>query len=246
MGEEELFLDLFRPMAQLAPGSDRSTRRALQSISALPQAANVLDLGCGTGRSTLLLAEETGGRVTAVDNFAPYLEQLQRAAATRGLGHLIDAVVGDMASPPEGPYDLIWAEGAIYILGVDAGLAAWKPHLKPYGWLVFSEISWLTETPPSDARTFWADAYPAMGNVAGNLDRIRNAGLRAGPVVIQPPSDWTDSYYLPLAARLSEWRATRADDPAALAIADAVQAEIDLFERSENSYSYVFYTAARS
>lgn len=42
-------------------------------------------------------------------------------------------------------FDLIWAEGYIYIIGFKKGLQDWKKFLKPGGYLICSEISWFKD-----------------------------------------------------------------------------------------------------
>ena len=51
-----------------APGSERSSRRALGLLGNPPNEALVLDMGCGPGQQTLVLADVLeGSRITAVD-----------------------------------------------------------------------------------------------------------------------------------------------------------------------------------
>ncbi|MGE5484827.1 MAG: hypothetical protein ACM3X4_07420 [Ignavibacteriales bacterium] len=45
-----------------------------------------------------------------------------------------------LSFPPES-FDLIWSEGAIYIMGFGNGLTAWKPLLRRGGYVVVSELS---------------------------------------------------------------------------------------------------------
>ncbi len=106
------------------PGSDESTRKALQSVAAsLPEAPRILDVGCGPGMQTLVLARETGGHVTAVDRHQPFLDELNRRGARDGLTDRITAVNASMSALdfPDGGFDLIWSEGAIYIMGFAGG-----------------------------------------------------------------------------------------------------------------------------
>jgi SAM-dependent methyltransferase len=41
-------------------------------------------------------------------------------------------------------FDIIWSEGAIYIMGFETGVKQWRNFLKPGGYLAVSEITWLT------------------------------------------------------------------------------------------------------
>lgn len=47
----------------------------------LPAAPCILDLGCGPGRQSLVLAEQSGGQVTAVDLQSAFLEEVEERAA---------------------------------------------------------------------------------------------------------------------------------------------------------------------
>lgn len=73
-------------------------------------------------------------------------------------------------------FGLIWSEGAIYIMGYDAGLTHWRSLLRPRGWLVVSELSWLTDQPPAAMHACWAEGYPALRDLADNLVAARVLG----------------------------------------------------------------------
>lgn len=70
----EVFQALRHRLPQQGPGSDASTRKALALVPGLPAAPCILDLGCGPGRQSLVLAEQSGGQVTAVDLQSAFLE----------------------------------------------------------------------------------------------------------------------------------------------------------------------------
>lgn len=112
----EAFFALHHPLPRQSPGSDATTRRLLALAGPLPDRPRVLDLGCGPGRASLLLAAEAGARVTAVDLHQPFLDELDEAAEARGLGDRIRTVRADMGAltgpdVPAGSFDLILAEG---------------------------------------------------------------------------------------------------------------------------------------
>ncbi|WP_281284519.1 class I SAM-dependent methyltransferase [Nonomuraea diastatica] len=77
-------ITLHHGLPRQGPGSDATTRRLLALARPLPERPKVLDLGCGPGRASLLLAA-AGAEVTAVDTHQPYLDELREAAARRGL-----------------------------------------------------------------------------------------------------------------------------------------------------------------
>jgi serine/threonine-protein kinase HipA len=237
---ESLFR-LFEGLPRQGPGSDACTREALRRLGPLPQAPRVLDLGCGSGRAALVLAEVLRTRVIAVDNHQPFLDQLQVTAQARGCSDLIEARCADMAAPgvPAGSVDLLWSEGAIYFLGFEEGLRLWRPLLAPGGCLAVTECSWLSADAPAEAAAFFADGYPGIAGVAENIERARAAGFDALDHFALPPEAWWDEYYLPLQARMDLLAAD--PDPALTAVIAETRREIDLFRRHGDAYGYVFY-----
>jgi SAM-dependent methyltransferase len=53
----------------------------------------------------------------------------------------------------EGEFDVIWSEGAVYNMGFEAGVSAWRRFLKPGGKLIVSEITWLSATRPPELQS---------------------------------------------------------------------------------------------
>ena len=146
---------LFEGLPRQGPGSEDCTREALRRLPALPAAPRVLDLGCGSGSSTLVLAAALRTKVIAIDIHQPFLDQLQATARERGLEQLIETRCADMAAPgvPSGSVDLLWSEGAIYLLGFGDGLRLWRPLLAAGGLVAVSECSWLDANPPADRKS---------------------------------------------------------------------------------------------
>jgi SAM-dependent methyltransferase len=181
---------LFEGLPRQGPGSDACTREALRRLGPLPPGPHVLDLGCGSGRSALVLAEALRARVIAVDIHQPFLEQLRATARERGLEHVIEPRCTDMAAPgvPPGSVDLLWSEGAIYLLGFAEGLCLWRPLLAPVGFVAVSECSWLTADPPAEAAAFFAAGYPGMAGVPENIERARVAGFEVLHHFTLPPA----------------------------------------------------------
>ncbi|MDB5040737.1 MAG: transferase [Candidatus Eremiobacteraeota bacterium] len=58
-----LFFELHSSLPREGPGDDATTRSVLLSLD-LPQAPKVLDVGCGPGAGSLVLARESGGTET--------------------------------------------------------------------------------------------------------------------------------------------------------------------------------------
>ena len=241
MSDEAAFFRLFEGLPRQGPGSDACTREALRRLPPVPPAPRVLDLGCGAGRQTLVLAEALRTRVVAVDLHQPFLDQLNASAQAQGLAALVETRCADMATLEVAPgsVDLLWSEGAIYLLGFEDGLRLWRPWLAPGGLVAITECSWLGATRAEELAAFWREAYPAIGSVADNRARAGRAGFEVCDWFALPASAWWDDYYTPLLRRMEEL-APRADPTLAAIIAETAR-EIDLYRRYHADYGYVFY-----
>src|SRR5688572_1999640 len=126
------FFAVHNDMPREGPGDRASMEKALQLAGPLPAQPDILDIACGPGGQTLDLADLLpDARITALDGYEPFLRQLEARARTAGVLDRISIVHGDMAHLPYEPqsFDLIWCEGAAYIIGFEAALAAWRPLL---------------------------------------------------------------------------------------------------------------------
>lgn len=241
---DDLFFEVHKDLPREGPGSDASTSRALAQLVGLSPNPLILDVGCGPGMQTLALSRLTGGKIIAVDTHQPFLDDLNRRAHQVGLDdHIVTRNQSMFALDfVEASFDAIWSEGAIYIIGFEAGLRAWQRFLKPGGYAAVSELTWLRPNPPLEIRTYWEQEYPAIGDLKQNLARVQAAGYRPLGHFVLPPSDWMDPYYTPLEARLEMLRQKYSQDAAVLAQLVEHQREIDLFRQYHEWYSYIFYT----
>lgn len=240
MSREALFL-LHSGLAREAPGTDALTLQALQRLGPLPERPRVLDLGCGPGASTLVLARALGVPVTGVDQHAPYLRALEEHARAEGLPvHTREADFGVLEDAP-GSVDLLWSEGAIYHLTWTEGLRRWRPLLAPGGAMALTELTWLTHAPPAEARSFWREAYPNMGTVDFNCAVAQAFGLRVADTFVLPAEAWWEGYYGPLRARMERLERQVQGDAALTALIKDTRVEMELYAQHGESYGYVFY-----
>ena len=158
-------------------------------------------MGSGSGAATLALAR-AGARVTAVDLSPLLLQRLNERIVGEALTESVRTLQTSMDAVPEdeGPFDLIWSEGAIYNVGFDAGLRAWRHLLAPGGYVVVSDLSWLVDDPPREVQTFWRAAYPGMRSVVANAAACGAAGYRWLGSIRLPDASWDAFYRRPAGA----------------------------------------------
>jgi SAM-dependent methyltransferase len=240
---DEIFWEVHSGLPQEAPGSDEMTAKAIAMANGLPADPLILDIGCGPGRQTIVLVQQTGGRVMALDNHQPFLDELARRVFARGLGDRVATINGSMLDMSFGmeSFDMIWSEGAIYIMGFELGLRVFWPLLKPGGTVAVSELAWFTDQPSAEAKQFWSEGYPAMTSVAKNLDTIKSVGYELTGHFALPDSAWVDGYYGPLRERIDQLRGKYAGDATKLSRLDEEEAEITMFDKHSAEYGYDFY-----
>lgn len=240
--QRQVFFEVHSGLPREGPGDRTSTARALALAQPLPAAAQVLDIACGPGAQTIDLADLLpDATITAVDLHEPFVLETRRRAAERGVAGRVRAAVGDMTALafPPASFDLLWCEGAAYIMGVDAALPAWRPLLRSGGRLALTEAVWLRPDPPEPVRRLFAE-YPAMGDLTAARTLVRNAGYRLLGEFVLPQAAWMTDYYEPLRQRLAELAPRYADDPVARAVLAECAEEIAGFEQYGDCYGYVF------
>lgn len=227
-----LFFEMFTGLPRQGPGDPASTLEALALVPGIGPESRVLDIGSGTGLQTRMLAQHTPARVTAVDNYPRFVDELKRHAAVLGVSDRIDARVGDMRQLdlPDGSFDLIWAEGAICVMGFEAGLREWRRLLAPGGHIAVTEVCWMKPGPPAECQAFWDQEYPAIREVSALLGVIDECGYTTVGNFALPPSFWWDDYYAPLQENIKAFRHRHRDEPDAQELADQVQREIDIWQ----------------
>lgn len=239
----EFFFEIHQNLPREGPGDTASTRKALEMITGLPERPAILDVGCGPGVQTRDLAQMTGGMVTAVDTHQPFLDRLQYQAEAEGLAGQIIPVNQSMKALdfPAASFDVIWSEGAIYIMGFEEGLRVWKQLLKPGGWIAVTEASWLKPHPPAEVRDFWNTAYPQMSLVEDNLKTIEALDYRVLGHFTLPKSCWLEDYYAPMLERVAILREKYTGDTEKQTLLDEELVEVEIYRKYSDWYGYEFY-----
>lgn len=240
----QVFFELHSDLPREGPGDNATTTRVYSLLTDLPHQPRLLDLGCGPGMQTIRLAQLAAeGQVTAVDLHQPYLEQLQQSLDTLNLHDRVTLVQADMQDLPftPGSFDVVWSEGAAYIMEFGSALRKWRSLLTPNGYLVASEITWIRPQPPDPVMKFWQNEYPQMRSLEDNLTLLRTMGYTPIAHVLLPAESWWTFYYTPLTERIQQLQAKYADNADAMQVLQSHQQEMELFSRFSNYYGYVFY-----
>lgn len=240
--------ELFESMPRSGPGNNRSTRRAFEMIPDLPQDPLILDIGCGQGEQTLDLARVSGGKIIALDNHQPFLEELKKRARDEDLVHKI--MVKNMSMHEmdfeDASFDLIWSEGALYNMGFQNGLRRCYELLKPGGYMAVSELVLFSPDPPEPVMKYLKNEYPPITTVYRNLDMIREEGfLLTGHFSLENAA-WIGNFYEPMEKELSRLENKYQGNEAALEFFDSMRNEIDMYRKYGQFYGYEFFVMKKS
>ena len=250
MNEDELDLlvDLDKRQWRQGPGGEAETQQAidLAGLNALER-MKIADIGCGTGASTLQLAQSLQTEVTAVDFLPEFIDILMTRAADAGVSERISTLVCTMEQLPfaDESLDVIWSEGAIYNMGFERGVNEWRRFLKPGGALVVSEITWMTDTRPTVLQDHWTAAYPEIDTASSKIGVLERSGYTPVGYFTLPENCWRENYYAPLLAELPAFEARHAGSELAGVIADGEREEATLYDKYKAYYSYGVYVARK-
>ena len=244
-----LLLDLHKRQNRQGPGGEAETEKAINLAGIdREQRLRLADIGCGTGASTLLLAQSLNAEVTAVDFLPEFIQVLEANAESEGLSDKIKPIICSMEDLPfvDGEFDVIWSEGAIYNMGFEKGVEAWRRFLKPGGVLVASEITWITSSRPVDLQKYWEDVYPEIDTASSKIKVLEDCGYTPVGYFVLPEYCWLEKYYRPLQQQLPAFVAKHEGNETAAAIAASEKNEYELYLNNKLFYSYGFYIARKT
>lgn len=239
-----LICTLFEELPRQGPGLDESTVRACSCIPSSLKVRKILDIGCGSGMQTLALAKYfPDSQITASDIHQPFLDELRKRAKIAGLDERISTHRASMDNLPfkEKSFDIIWAEGSAFIIGVSSALRYWKKFLKTEGFLVFSECTWFTDFPSKECREFFDTACPDMPGESDIEEMIRSAGFTLIKTFRLPDEGWWNHYYSPLTARIALLKEKYASNHDALEIIQGMEKEMEIHRKYSKEYGYSFF-----
>jgi len=239
---KDVFFEIHQNLPRESPERNKYTRKAFRMLPKLEKPC-ILDIGCGPGVQTIELARLSQGEVIGIDVHQPSLYRLSQRIEEADLSHRVKAVNCSMFEMdfPEESFDIIWAEGSIFIIGFEIGLKEWRRFLKPDGFMVVHEMAWLRPEPPQEIYDYWKNIYPGIKIVDENLKQIPGCGYEVIGHFTLPEDTWWIEYYGPLENRIKELRRKYVDDSVALGELDKEQREIDLFKKYCKWYGSAFF-----
>ena len=202
------------------------TRKAFRMLPSLDK-PRILDIGCGSGIPTLELAKLSNGQITGLDINQPHLNRFKRKIRKVGLSDRVKTLkcsMFDMDFPDES-FDIIWAEGSIWIIGFERGIKEWRRFLKSDSFLV---------------------VHDAIKTVSSKLKEISSYGYKLVNHFSLPEDAWWTEYYMPLETRIEELHMRFKNRPKALEMLEKHQDEIDMVKRNPEEHSPAFYILRKS
>ncbi len=194
-----------------------------KAISILPvtETPRILDIGCGSGVPTLMLAEKFNGRITAVDPDTKSINILREKVKELKLSDRItlfncsffDIRVGN------GQYDLVLAEGLLNAVGFQKGFLRILELLKRKGFIIIHD-----EFRDQDERTGF----------------IRDNNCKLLDSFVLDEHAWWNDYFKCLEKEISS-----NPDNELLKLFESDRQEIKMFRENPSQYTSVYYIIQR-
>jgi SAM-dependent methyltransferase len=137
-------------------GGVAATRRLIEHCRVGP-GQRVLDLGCGTGYTALLLARDHGAQVMAIDINQRLVETARQRAVRAGVGDRVAVLRADAHAVPAGPgsFDVVIVESVLVFCRALQALAEIWRVLRPGGVVGINELT--LREPPEALRSLLRD-----------------------------------------------------------------------------------------
>ena len=245
---DDLIWSTHTRLERQGPGSREMTINALNFLGDLSKITKVLDLGCGTGGQTMVLAQNIPGSITGVDIYPGFIDVFNENAKKLNLHERVNGIVGSMdnLSFKKEEFDIIWSEGAIDGIGFEKCLAYWHGFLKTNGYIAVTSPSWLTNDYPVEIEKFWVDAGSEGLNIIGNnIATMQKCGYSFVASFTLPEKCWTENYFIPREAAEKELLEKYIWNKIVNDYMQSSRHEIELYSKYKQYYGYVFYIGKR-
>ena len=121
---------------------------------------------------------------------------------------------------PDESFDIIWAEGSIYVVGFKRALREWKRFLAPGGFMAL---------------------HDEKGDVGEKLKQISACGYELLGHFILDLDVWWKEYFSPLEKLINKAQAKYTDNPRALELIHNARGELDMFRKNPQRNCSAFF-----
>ena len=238
----EYFYELFSGLPRGGPGDIKSTRKAFSYLKNLPSEPFILDIGCGYGIQTLELARISKGKIIALDNYQPFLDILMQNAKKGGFDNRIIPKNQSMLEMDfkNDTFDIIWSEGALFVMGFRNGLKKCNQLLKNKGYFAVSEAVLLLSNLPKPLKEFWDEVYPDIKDIKRNISLIKDEGFNVLSHFTLPKSCWID-FYSRMDKQIEELKKKYHNNKIALQVFEKCEKESKIYDKYSDYFGYEFF-----
>ena len=239
----KLICEYFSTMERQGPGSPEVTIKALSFIDNLTNESKIVDIGCGTGGQTIIIANNTSGNITAIDLSPIFIDIFNVNSQKLNLQNRVNGILGSMDNLPfqNEELDLIWSEGSIYNIGFERGINEWYKFLKKGAFVAISEASWFTQERPVEIDEFWNNEYPEIDTISNKVTQMEKAGYIPIATFVLPENCWTENFYAPQVSAQEKFLQKNIGNKTAEELVENQRHEAELYYKYKEFYGYVFY-----
>lgn len=197
------------------------TRRAYHLLPAL-ETPHILDVGCGSGVSTLELAKLSDGKIIGIDINQALLDKLNQKIEEEGLSHRVKTMNVSLLKMDlsDGRFDIIWAEGSLRIIGFEKSIKTCRQLLPQDGFLVIHDTTKI---------------------LTANRKNIQTWGFTLTASFLLPEDAWWKEYYCPLETQIKTLTTKYQNNVQVLKMLERYQNEIDMVKENLHEYRSAFY-----
>lgn len=241
----KMIAEFFSTLPQQGPGSDAMTMEAISSIDQT-DIRHIADLGCGTGRQTVVLTQKfPQADIVAEDLLPEALEGLRQRIRREGISNVypLECAMDNLPFDKES-LDLIWAEGSIYNIGFEKGLQYLHQFLRPSGYIALTDCVYLTNIKPDDGG--WLENnFTDIATIAEKVIQLETNGYSVQKSFALPSTCWTEDYYKPMIPAMEAFLKNNPDNPTARFFVDRLHEEMNHYKEYGDYYGYAFFIARK-